>query len=174
MRFLIFNLVVVGALFYLFHGSQSSRALNQGGVPHNVTMAAKSTVEAGRRTIATVIDKVMRQEPAAPIPSAVASPPAQTPPIEVAVREAVPPRPELTSPALATKADSARTTVPNLIPPPIDDAPAVERRRSEVLATSPAAAIKEQPKFMTPVQRRQELHALSEEMELLFASSGLR
>ncbi len=177
MRFLIFNLVVVGALFYLFAGGQTSATLDKAGVLYKVTMAAKSTVAAGRQAAATVLGKVMRVEaPQPPPPTTIATAPIQTPPLEVATRPVVPMlnQPELAAPkAPAMKPDGARTTSPNLIPPPIDD-PAVAQRRAEVLATGPVAALKQQPQFMSPNQRRQELHALSEEMELLFASSRMQ
>ena len=187
MRFLIFNLVVVGALFYLFAGGQTSNTLDKDGVLHKVTMAAKGTVEAGRQATAAVIDKVMRREAppppppsappqSAPPPSAIVPAPIQTPPIEVATRTVVPMliQPKLAVPtAPAIRQDSARTTTPSLIPPPIDD-PAVEQRRAEVLATGPVAAVNGQQNFMSPSQRQQELHALSEEMELLFASSRMQ
>ena len=177
MRFLIFNLVVVGALVYLFAGGQTSATLDKDGVLHKVTMAAKSTVESGRQATAVVMGKVMRLEAPKPPPlSAIAPAPIQTPPIEVATRTVVPMliQPKLAAPtAPAINQDNARTTTPSLIPPPIDD-PAVEQRRAEVLATGPVAVVKGQQNFMSPSQRRQELHALSEEMELLFASSRMQ
>ena len=175
MRFLIFNLVVVGALFYLFAGGQTSTTLDKDGVLHKITMAAKGTVEAGRQATAAVMGKVMRLE-APPPPTTIAMAPIQTPPLEVATRPVVPMlnQPALAAPkAPAIKPDGARATSPNFIPPPIDD-PAVAQRRAEVLATGPVAALKQQPQFMNPNQRRQELHALSEEMELLFASSRMQ
>jgi len=178
MRFLIFNLVVVGALFYLFAGGQTSTTLDRDGVLHKVTMAAKSTVKTGRQAAAAVLGKFMPlEEPEPARATTITTAPVQTPALEVATR---PVAPMLNQPGLATpkasaiNPDDARTTTPNLISPrPIDD-PAVAQRRAEVLATGPVAALKQQPQFMSPNQRQQELHALSEEMELLFASSRMQ
>jgi hypothetical protein len=182
MRFLIFNLVVAGALFYLFNGGQLPAAGDSDGVLRKVTMAARGTVEAGRKATAAVIEKVTRAEPAAKAPV-----PVKIPRIEVATRKAVPPipvRPKLATPKAPAivpvqepvKAPgTARASNPNLIPPVINgpaiNDPAVRQRRAEVMATGPVAAVKDRPAFMSPSQRRRELHALSEEMELLFASS---
>ena len=166
MRFLIFNLVVVGALVYLFTGGQLPIPEDANGVLHKVSVAAKNTVAAGRKATASVVEKVL-PEPLAPIQAA---------PIEVLTQAAVPPIPvaqKLAAPkAPAIKQTNARTTNPNLIPPAIDDR-AVRQRQAEVLATGPVASVKGQTAFMSPSQRRRELHALSEEMELLFASSRM-
>ncbi|MDP6832758.1 MAG: hypothetical protein QF521_12280 [Alphaproteobacteria bacterium] len=167
MRFLIFNLVVAGALFYLFNDGQLPAARDNGGMLHKVTMAARNTVEAGRQATAAVVDKVMQKETVAPAP-------VKVPEIEVPTRTAVPPvpvQPKLATPkAPAIKPIDEPTANANLIPPVIKD-PAVRQRRAEVLATGPVAGVKQRPGFMSPSQRRRELHALSEEMELLFASS---
>lgn len=169
MRFLAFNLVVVGALFYLFTGGQLPSARDTDGVLHKVAMAAQNTVAAGRKAAAAAVGKVLDETPA----------PIQVPPIEVATQTVVPPIPVAQTPveqnlaapkAPAIKPAGARTAKPNLIPPTIDDRE-VRQRRAEVLATGPLASAKTQPAFMSPSQRRRELHALSEEMELLFASS---
>jgi hypothetical protein len=170
MRFLIFNLVVVGALFYLFTGGQLPVPEDANGVLHKVSVAAKNTVAAGRKATAAVVEKVL-PEPLAPIQAA---------PIEVPTQAAVPPIPvqipvraKLAVPKAPTiKQTSARTTNPNLIPPAIDDHE-VRQRQAEVLATGPVASVEGQTAFMSPSQRRRELHALSEEMELLFASSRM-
>ncbi len=166
MRFLIFNLVVVGALFYLFTGGQLPLPEDANGVLHKVSAAAKSTVTAGREATAAMVEKVMDEAPA----------PIQAAPVEVPVQAAVPPipvQPRLAAPeAPAIKKTGGRATNPNLIPPAIADGE-VRQRRAEVLATGPVASVNGQPSFMSPSQRRRELHALSEEMELLFASSRM-
>lgn len=167
MRFLIFNLVVAGALFYLFNGGQLPTAGDSDGMLRKVTMA-------GRQATAAVIEKVTGAEPVAKAPV-----PVKIPQIEVATRKAVPPipvRPKLATPkAPAIMPAQKPAKAPSLIPPAINNPaitdPAVRQRRAEVLATGPLAAVKERPGFMSPSQRRRELHALSEEMELLFASS---
>jgi hypothetical protein len=152
MRFLIFNIVVVGALFYLFAGSQPFGAAERSGMLSKVGAVMESTVASGRQATAAVIEKVMRQNappPAVPLPV-----------IEVPVQKAVPPV-------------LAKLAAPS--PPAIAVTdPAVRKRRAEVLARGPVAAVKAGPKFMTPRQRRRELQALSEDMELLFASSRAR
>ena len=72
MRFLIFNIVVVGALFYLFAGSQPFVAAERSGMLSKVGAVMESTVASGRRATAAVIEKVMIQnaDPDAPAPAA--------------------------------------------------------------------------------------------------------
>lgn len=160
MRFLIFNVVVVGALFYLFAGSQPFGAAERSGMLSKVGAVMQNTVNSGRRATAAVIEKVMAQNAAAP-PAII-----PLPVIEVPVQKVVPPVP-------------AKLAAPS--PPAIAVTdPAVQKRRAEVLARGPVAAVKAVaavtagPKFMTPRQRRRELQALLEDMELLFASSRAR
>jgi hypothetical protein len=162
MRFLIFNIVVVGALFYLFAGSQPFGAAERSGMLSKVGAVMESIVASGRRATAAVIEKVMIQnaDPDAPAPAV------PLPVIEVPVQKVVPPV-------------LAKLAAPS--PPAIAVSdPAVQKRRAEVLARGPVAAVKAVvavkagPNFMTPRQRRRELQALSEDMELLFASSRAR
>ena len=181
MRFLIFNLVVVGSLFYLFNGGQLPETGD--GVLHKTSIAAQNTLQAGRKATAAIMDKVMQTEAAKPVASVPVAPvpvklaPVKAAPIEVAVRQTVPPIPvteKISAPrAPAIKPAAQRTAAPNLIPPAIHD-PAVQKRRAEVMATGPTKYATDQTAFMSPQQRRKELHALSEEMELLFASSRIR
>jgi len=185
MRFLIFNLVVVGALFYLFAGGQPFKEVDRNGMLGKVALAVEKTVTSGRQMTAAVIDKVMgeTETPAAPVvpapklaaklpenltPPAIKAPPIQSPPIHVPVQKVVPPRlAELTAP------QPPAIVPPTIAPPAIKNA-AVRQRRAEVMATGPVASQADKAKFMTPRQRRRELHALSEEMELLFASTRVR
>jgi hypothetical protein len=175
MRFLIFNLVVVGALFYLFAGGQPFGEADSNGMLGKVRGLVEKTVISGREATAAAVGKVTgdtktRTIPqttpqtthgpklAARLPENLIPPAIQVPAIQVPVRKAVPPR-------------MAKLAAPT--PPAIKD-PAVRKRRDEVMATGPIASVSRQQKFMTPRQRRRELHALSEEMELLFASTRAR
>lgn len=192
MRFLIFNCVVIGALFYLFAGGQPFASLDQDGLMGKVTAAIENTVRSGPEATAAVIEKVKAREtsnsglistpslalrlsdlPPNLVPPAIEVAAIKTAPINVSVQKVVPPVMARLAPPKMPKA------------PPIVD-PAVLKRRAEVMATGPVAEVnveanvevnvelKTQSKFMTPHQRRRELHALSEEMELLFASSRVQ
>ena len=58
--------------------------------------------------------------------------------------------------------------------PPSNSDPAVLRRRAEVLAEGPVQKTADTQRFMSLHDRRRELHALTEEMELLFAQTMAR
>ncbi|MBT3534229.1 MAG: hypothetical protein HN478_10150, partial [Rhodospirillaceae bacterium] len=79
MRFLIFNLVVVGALFYLFAGGQPFADIDQDGMLGKVTAAVEKTVHSGREVTAAVVDKVMAENTGAPLPPSLTPPPAIEP-----------------------------------------------------------------------------------------------
>ncbi len=174
MRFLIFNVVVVGALFYLFAGSQPFGGTDRNGMLGTVGAVVERSVTSGRQATAAVIDKVMAGDREAPLPSALTPPDLKTPPtpmpvVDVPVQKVVPP-------ILATLSAPKPPAITAKSPVAVTD-PAVQKRRAEVMARGPVAsvaAVKARPKFMTPSQRRRELQALSEDMELLFASTRAR
>ncbi len=172
MRFLIFNIVVVGALFYLFAGGRLSNDGGNDGVLQRAAAAIETSVRSGRQATAAVIDKVTAKGAQTPLPPNLQTPAIETPTptvpeIEVPEQKAVPPIP------LETAKSKPRLTAPDLNDPTVKD-PSVKRRRAEVLAEGPIAGATSEPKFMTSSQRRRELHALSEEMELLFAGTRAR
>ena len=150
MRFLLFNIAVIGALAYLF---------------------------------------VIERDP--PLPTAALPLQEELEEIEAAVVEAVEPAPPIDVPAPVpapvVAAEPAAPTADELIAelPPVSD-PAVEQRRREVLEgpetplaaaptapepTAPEVVLAEGESLMSPGERVKQLHALAEEMELLFVHS---
>ncbi|MDP6565682.1 MAG: hypothetical protein QF578_12715 [Alphaproteobacteria bacterium] len=206
MRFLIFNLVVAGALVYLVTGGDLSRVPSGGEVAGRIVGAAKGAVERGRKMAGQVADRIGQpdgagddaaatktvgadksvppvarrktQPPIAPrrerdLNTTVRARPAPPPPPPPVLADAKTPKPMARAkPGSKSKATPriARVTPPL---PPITD-PAVLRRRAEVLAEGPIKTTVAQPRFMSPRDRRRELHALSEEMELMFARTMAR
>jgi hypothetical protein len=178
MKFLIFNVMVAVALYSMVR-SDSVPASLQDAVEQIATVAAPvigagagmvedAAAEFAARNDAQDVGAGL-EEPAvaiaAPAPTAViAAPlPPLDPPVVVEVIPVVPP----TSPAQGQNPAIAA----------IDD-PQVLARRAEVLggqATPGMAnevAVAEQPTFMTPAQRQQELFRLAREMELVFVQKA--
>ncbi len=175
MKFLIFNLTVAAALFYLVTADRSEFQVAAGRV-HDVAgeikTMAKDAVDEGRRMLGR---KTSRAEPA----------PAQAPRLADAVKKVTETRIPATpppAPPADTKAEPppvpntavAKSPVP--VPPVIE--PAVAQRRDEVLkGVAPderRLSLKEGERMMTPEQRRKELFSLAEEMELLYARTVSR
>jgi hypothetical protein len=223
MKFLVFNLIVVGALGYLFtadRGDIRSVADTAHAAVERVESLAVDTVDkvngfVGKETARPApepVDVAVLDEPAAePVEEATRprqlTPRAETAEPPVVVENEPSPKPDTAKPntdatekpvrrapvALANNDVPARWIPPRPVhaPPaggsgtgtalaPIDD-PAVAKRRAEILSpeTAPAQAAKpastpekiaiaEGEKLMSPSERRRELYALAQEMELLF------
>jgi hypothetical protein len=175
MKFLIFNVMVAVALYSMVR-SDSVPANIQDAVEQIANVAAPvigagaGMVEdaaeefAGRNDapVAVAAPAETAVVTASPVPTA--APPAPLPPlgppVVVAVAPVVPPQDQ--GPAIAA----------------IDD-PEVLARRAEVLGgqatpgiQADEVAVAEQPAFMTPAQRQQELHRLAREMELVFVQKA--
>jgi hypothetical protein len=157
MKFLMFNLVVAGALVYLFTADRAdvhAAADRVYETADEIKSVARNAVGKGRRLL-----QGDEAAPARPIPSA----PQARPQIQqIPVPKAAPVPPPV-------KQVARRGSIPNL-------SPEVIRRRDEVLGNvSPSreqAAIPEIKKgenFMSAAQRQKELFSLAEEMELLYA-----
>jgi hypothetical protein len=193
MKFLIFNLVVAGALIYLVTGGDLSRLPSTGQTAHRVTDAAKVIVDRGRNVANKVIGQIGRTddmprqdkdgkvatalvEPAAP---AKLMPPVRRPKINppTAPKRTQEPNSSVRDRSLPVNGDGKKA-MPKIVratpnQPPISD-PVVLQRRAEVLAESPPPNTVDAPRFMSPRDRQRELQALSEEMELLSASTVAR
>jgi hypothetical protein len=193
MKFLIFNLVVAGALIYLVTGGDLSRLPSSGETAHRVTNAAKVMVDRGHDLANKVIGQISRTEET---PRRDENGKAATAPVEPGVpAKLLPPvhRPnfnpptvlkrtqeqnnQIRTPTASVKEDGKKpfrkivVTSPNA--PSISN-PEVLRRRAEVLAEGLVQKATDAPRFMSLHDRRRELHALSEEMELLFAQTMAR
>ena len=167
MRFILFNIAVAAALVYLFKGGELT-------APDLQALAdqAKAKVEAvvadnkghGR-------DVIRAPKPVAPKPKP-APKPRQT---------ESNPKPKAAPPALAKPVDVALRPQPKPVPgamkiPPVPPAPPeVAQRRAEVLdeaapkpTPQPPVALKEGTQMMSAAERRRELNALAEEMEMLY------
>ncbi len=171
MKFLIFNLTVAAALFYLVTADRAEFQAAAGRV-HDVAGEIKSmaedAVDKGRKVLD---EKTSRAEPAPammPVETAEKQPQARTP------AEPPPPAPEAAPEIAVAKAPVAAAPVAVAI---VTD-PAVAKRRDEILggvaAEEPGFALKEGARMMTPAQRRRELFNLAEEMELLYARTVSR
>ncbi|MEM7224230.1 MAG: hypothetical protein AAF495_14705 [Pseudomonadota bacterium] len=159
MRFLLFNVVVIGALVYLF-------AIERDGPSMTVSQFQEELQEI-ETLAAEALEPVVQAAPPAPTPEA--------DPVEV---EPVAAQPE-------PEPDPEDWLVEL---PPVDN-PAVAQRRREVLdgldgpadaapvvAAAPVAAetevvLAEGESLMSPSERVKQLHVLAEEMELLFVQS---
>ena len=179
MRFLLFNLMVVGALWFLFTDEQGPTAIetmvedarSQVG---SVVAAAEQAIangEAGRE-VAQVLDAVAdavstdeATEPVAEEPPVTESKGASrpVPAVEVAARaEPIPAIPPI-------------GIVPTGMKPVTD--PKVIERRDEVMGAGPATVVAsagnapavDPAALMSPRERQRELHRLAQDMELLFA-----
>jgi hypothetical protein len=192
MRFVLFNLVVAAALVYLVTGG-SPEKLTAMGVPETVvdaieevkgkTLDSKKQPVKELKQVAVVHDQVdpeLQPEPepyAAPIkkPLKFKTPETKLPPLAVPrwVPETKVLKPDET--LMATKPGIKPRVMPNE-----KLAPEVKRRRAEIfgITDKPAAkpvpkpqktyAVKAGEKLMSPSQRRRELRALVEDMELLY------
>lgn len=205
MKFLLFNALVIGALFYLFNADKSDIA--------SVADTAHAVVARAENVAADAVDKVdgfMHRDTeveavapkytAAPTLPPVAEPPVLAPKKVVAETKAAPKPPAIPPVKESGNLDSKRSRiaeqnlpeewVPQLSRPTVDYAkaektvpisdPAVVKRRAEVLGEAPAPSetpskssdgeitIAEGETLMTPRERRKELFALAEEMELMF------
>ena len=193
MKFLIFNLVVAGALIYLVTGGDLSRLPSSGAATHRVTNTAKMIVDRGHDIAQKVIGQIdskedlpgrnkngkavtARVDPAAPTKL---MPPVRRPKFDqlTTPKRTQEPNSSVRNRSLPVN-DDGQKTIPEIVrvtpnQPPISD-PAVLQRRAEVLAESPAANAIDAPRFMSPRDRQRELQALSEAMELLSASTMAR
>ena len=173
MRFLVFSLVVGGALFYVL---TSDHGPKQAGQFIGETVASAKPVVAAAQEMAHEAARTMQADPAPrvpPVPPAVVLaqapqrnadevPPAPAP-IWVAAPRVAPVDPEVTSPAQQRVAQVAVAGTQ-----PISD-PAVLARRTEVLGAGAANQAPSPPAFMSAGQRRQELGRLAHDMDMLFA-----
>lgn len=146
MRYLVFNLLVVGALaFLLFDGDPPTSVR---GAVDKVAVEADRLIAKGK----SLVEPAKTERPAPPeVPSPTpATPPPATPP------PATPPK--------------AVETAPSGLDP------AVARRRAEVLGEAPDDGATEAATsgLMAPGVRRSELNKLAEDMELMFVEKAGR
>lgn len=177
MKFLIFNLTVAAALFYLVSADRTEFQVAAGRV-HDVAGEIKSVaeraVDKGRNMLARPRPK---PSPATGIADAAAKPPAAAPRTEArspVKAPAMAPPESATKPPPVPKTARAKPAAPT----PAAADPDVARRRDEILngvATGrQQPALKDGARLMTPQQRRRELFSLAEEMELLYARTVSR
>ncbi len=158
MKFLIFNLTVAAALFYLINADRTEFQVAAGRV-HDAAGEIKSMAERAVDKGRNMLDRSK--------PSPVAAPRPFRETAETAVKAPTIPPPAPT-PALAKPA----------APTPVASGSAVARRRDEILngveTGRQQLSLKDGARMMTPQQRRRELFSLAEEMELLYARTVSR
>ena len=179
MRFILFNIAVGTALIYLFNGGELS--LNQLKIglqqakaqvaqlgepkPTPKPAAAQQLAKEGKGHGHDVI-RDPKPKPQAPAPTSKSKPKPKT-----KSKEPTPTVPQLEKPA-----SIANHPTPKLVPganasikvPPVP--PAVAKRRAQVLAKGKPVpvALKAGTSMMLASERRRELDALAEEMEMLY------
>ncbi len=178
MKFILFNVVVAAGLVFLLTGTDNPVPSTGPGV---FSEAVLKVSELGDQVAQRLAHAGPSESPEAPAP-AKADPPARN-----ADQETPPP-----SPAPAPASKQAVTTKPPPFPPAIEVAPRktravpgdadvaaldgdldadVRQRRAEVLGEvrrKPRVTVEEGGKLMNPAERRRELDALVEQMELLY------
>jgi pyruvate/2-oxoglutarate dehydrogenase complex dihydrolipoamide acyltransferase (E2) component len=162
MRYLLFNLLVVGALaFLLFDGDPPTSVR---GAVDEIAVKADRLVEKGK----ALVGRTEQERPAEPTAQVERAPIAEPEPKPAASAAAKPPASAPPPPAKPRKAAGAPART-------LD--PYVARRRAEVLgeatgdgATDTTVATE----FMAPRVRRGELHKLAEDMELMFVEKVSR
>ncbi len=164
MKFLIFNLTVAAALFYLVTADRSEFQAAAGRVHDaagEIKSMAEDAMDKGRKALEK---KTSRAEPA-PAPVKME----KVEKVET-VEKSPPPVPETTLAKAPVAAQAAAR--------PVVTEPAVAKRRDEILggmtAANSAVALEDGERMMNPQQRRKELFNLAEEMELLYARTVSR
>jgi hypothetical protein len=190
MKFLIFNVMVAVALYSMVRSDSGPGELQD--VVEQIATVAAPVIGAGAGMVEDAAEDFAARndapvaiaastEPTVAIASPVppAAPPAPLPPLGPPVVVAVVP---VVPPELPVAAEVVPAPAPVKDPGPaiaaIDD-PQVLARRAEVLGgqATPGihtdeVAVADQPKFMTPAQRQQELFLLAREMELVFVQNA--
>jgi len=188
MKFLLFNALVIGALFYLFNADRSDIA-SVADSAHAVVAKAENVAAQAvdqvdgfmHRDVETGAEAVGPEYATAPPPPPVAQP---APVVEkkVVAQEKAAPRPPAVPQVEETGKPEIRRSrvaeqdlpvqlVPERARPTVDYAKA---ETSEAAKSEPAASgdgeitIAEGETLMTPRERRKELFALAQDMELMF------
>jgi hypothetical protein len=160
MRYVMFNLLVVGALAFLLFDGEPPTTVR--GAVDKIAVKAEQLVEKGKALVQPTETEAEPAKPETVVVERVPEPVAAKP-VPVA-KAPVTETPVAAKPAPKRQAKPARTLPPD-----------VAKRRAEVLgeaavvAEAPAA-----PTFMTPRVRRGELAKLAEDMELLFVEKMSR
>ncbi len=160
MKFVLFNIAVIAALFFLFDSDKANLS----------SLAEKAYAAVGlERTLTKETGEIAPEQAAKPSPA-----PAPTQETKVTALKSVPKN--STDSELEVKVESVVTEPLEQIvatkPETLD--PAVAKRRAEVLGSasatmkSPREALQGEDKLMTSDQRRRELFTLAEEMELFY------
>ena len=158
MRYVMFNLLVVGALAVLLFDGTPPKTIR--GAVDKIATKATQMVETGKALVQPTETKTEPAKPAKPETVVV-----ERVPEPVAAKPVV----KVEAPAPVAKAPVAKPAKP--LPPEI------AKRRAEVLGeAAPTAAVEapQTPTFMTPRVRRGELAKLAEDMELLFVEKVSR
>lgn len=170
MKFLLFNLVVAGALVYLFTADRADVHMAADRVyetADEIKSVARNAVDQGR--------KLLQGDQAAATRSNT------PPPIRPRFEPEVQPQPQV-QPQIQPQIRQKPIPEAAPVPAPVKQvaragalakvSPEVARRRDEVLGTANPESIpeiKQGEKFMSASQRQKELFSLAEEMELLYA-----
>ena len=171
MKYLLFNLLVVGALaFLLFDGDPPATVR---GAVDKVAIKADRLVEKGKALVGRTEEERRAER----------TPPSERPSPANSTTPAAEPRPAPKPPTAVAATPPAAAPPPPSKPQKTIGAPAraldpdVARRRAEVLGEAPGEAATDtsaKTEFMAPRVRRSELHKLAEDMELMFVEKVSR
>ena len=152
MRYVMFNLLVVGALAFLLFDGEPPTTVR--GAVDKIAVKAEQLVEKGKAMVQPT--EAEPAKPAKPEPVVVERVPE---PVAAPAKPVAKVKAPVAAPAPTRVAQPARPLPPD-----------VAKRRAEVLGETAevAAARPTSPTFMTPRVRRGELAKLAEDMELLF------
>lgn len=177
MRFLLFNIAVGAAVFYLLIGDPGATA-RKAGLPEAAVSAIDELSHKAKKTVAEKISET----PQSPPQSAAKSAPAPAPeaqPVKAAAK--TPPQPPIQQAKYV--ASKPVHTAPAPKPNPKDEvqggiqapvSPALSRRRDEVLGNisdGEKFAVKDGAEMMSPRERYRELSKLVDDMELVYFNS---
>ena len=160
MRYVMFNLMVVGALAFLLFDGEPPTTVR--GAVDKIAVKAEQLVEKGKAMVQPTETETEPAKPAKPEPVVVERVPE---PVAAPAKPVAKVKAPVAAPAPTRVAKPARPLPPD-----------VAKRRAEVLGETAevAAARPTSPTFMTPRVRRGELAKLAEDMELLFVEKMSR
>jgi len=188
MRFLLFNLAVGAAIFYLLTGDPGATA-RQAGLPESAVTAIDTLGDKARQAVVQTVAEAVTPEAEAPVPEAqpAAAPKAEAAPAKPKAAQSPPPVTAAATPPSTAPAEFVPTRPVHAAPAPkanpaaeapsgplADASPALAQRRAEVLGNKAPAGkfeIKSGERLMSARDRYLELNKLVDDMELVYFNS---
>lgn len=161
MKFVLFNLAVIAALFFLFNPDRADLHALADRAYETVGLARDSAEKIAEKAAPPTLPERVRKAADTPVKPSVSktlAPKPENKPAPPAPKKQVAERPKIETRKLAAAAPAPKLE------------PAVAKRRAEVLGIDApqAAGVPVEEKLMSPEQRRRELFTLAEDMELFY------